>query len=422
MMNTGDHDTSVDDRTRSTGPCAGIRVIDFTSVVSGPVCTQHLGDLGADVIKVEPPIGDFSRLSGGDTHAGLNGFFSQNNRNKRSIVLDLKTPEAVAVAKDLAAQADVVVENYRPGVADRIGIGWDVLRARNSRLIYVAISGFGPTGPYAGHPAYDHLIQGLTGFMPVQGGEGSPEMVQTVVADKVGGLSAVAAVLAALFERERSGLGQRIDVPMLDVYAGFILPDEMGTRTFVDLDPPESAPGSERSSPRSSMFRAYETVDGHVVGIAAQDDQFRGLCRALRREDLIEDERYSTIGMRFANGESFSRVVEGELRHWTTHEFIARAREFGAPFAPVLDVEGFFEDEQVLHNETIRIEDVKGAGPVRFLRPSLRFGRTPAAIDRHPPRLGEHSEEILVELGYDDARREELCTSGAVHSARRQSS
>lgn len=383
-----------------------MRVIDFTSVVSGPVCTQHLGDLGADVIKVEPPLGDFSRLSGGVPHAGLNGFFVQHNRNKRSIVLDLKSPEGVAVAHDLVAGADVVVENYRPGVADRIGIGWGALRARNPRLIHVAISGFGSTGPYASQPAYDHLIQGLTGFMPVQGLDGRPRMVQSVVGDKVGGLSALAAVLAALFERERSGEGQRIEVPMLDAYAGFILTDQMGPRTFLDL-PPDA-----RSS--ASIFRSFETRDGHVVGIASQDGQFRALCRALDREDVIEDPRYATIAARFANLDAFYRLVEDELRKWSTDEFIRRARELGAPFAPVLDVEGFLADEQVLHNEIVLTEDVEGAGPTRFLRPPLRFERTPASIDRHPPRLGEHSDEILAELGYGESRREDLRREGIV--------
>jgi crotonobetainyl-CoA:carnitine CoA-transferase CaiB-like acyl-CoA transferase len=235
-------------------------------------------------------------------------------------------------------------------------------------------------------------------------------MIQTVVADKVGGLSALSAVLAALFERERSGRGQRVDVPMLDAYAGFILPDQMSTRTFADLE----------SSPSSSMsiFRTFATRDGHVVGIAAQDEQFRGLCKALEREDLIEDERFSSVGQRFAHFEAFYRVIEAELRNWTTDAFILRARAFGAPFAPVLDVDGFLADEQVVHNETVQTEIVEGAGPTRLLRPPLRFERTPASISRPPPRLGEHSEEILDELGYDALRRLDLEASGAIAPGR----
>ncbi len=406
LSEASDARESAEGNTGARGPCDGIRVLDLTSVVSGPVCTQTLGDLGADVIKVEAPLGDFSRLSGGTPHAGLNGFFVQNNRNKRSIVLDLKSSDGLSVALDLAAQSDVVVENYRPGVADRMGIGWETLRKLNRRLIYVAISGFGPSGPYSAYPAYDHLIQGLTGFMPTQGGDGPPNMVQSVVGDKVGGMTAAIGVLAALFERERSGLGQRVDIPMLDAYASFVLPDQLGPRTFVDLPPSENI--------GTSIFRSFATKDGYVVGIAAQDTQFRALCHALRRDDVIEDERYSTIMNRFANSETFNQFIEEELLKWSTDEFIERAREFGAPFAPVLDVEGFLKDEQVLHNQTIQIENIEGAGPTRFLRPPIRFERTPAGIHRHPPRLGEQSEEILEELGYEKSKLESLWASGAV--------
>lgn len=392
------------------GPCSGVRIIDLSSVVSGPVGTQVLGDLGADVIKVEAPIGDFSRLSGGAPHAGLNGFFAQQNRNKRSLVLDLKVEAGRSVLRDLVAGADVLVENYRPGVADRMGVGWEALRSEQPKLIYVAISGFGATGPYADQPAYDPLIQGLTGFMPVQGGRGEPRMIQTVVADKVGGLTAAVAILAALFERQRSGVGQRVDVPMLDAYAAFVLPDQMAGRTFAALEP--------TAHDVSSVYRSFETADGHVVGIASQDGQFRALCLALDREDWVEDERFSGIAARFAHLDVFYAGVEVELRKVTTATFIERARRFGAPFAPVLDLEGFLEDEQVVHNETIETHHFDGIGEMRFLRPPLRFERTPAAIHRPPPRLDEHRDEILGTLGYDAAKVAALGEAGAFGSSR----
>lgn len=369
------------------------------------MATQVLGDLGAEVLKVEPPGGDFSRLSGGPSHAGLNGFFAQHNRNKRSLVLDLKVEAARDVLLDLVGAADVLVENFRPGVADRIGIGWDALRGGHERLIFASISGFGASGPYAAQPAYDPLIQGLTGFMPVQGGSGPPRMVQTVVADKVGGLTAALAIAAALYERERSGLGQRIDVPMLDAYAAFILPDQLAGRTFADLAPV--------SSDVSSVYRSFETRDGAVVGIASQDGQFRALCRAIGREDWIQDERFSTIAARFGNLGDFYALLEAELREVETEGFIARARAEGAPFAPVLDLEGFLDDAQVAHNNTILTEDIEGAGPTRFLRPAPRFDRTPASIRRPPPRLAEHRSEVLAEIGYDAARCAALEQAGA---------
>jgi crotonobetainyl-CoA:carnitine CoA-transferase CaiB-like acyl-CoA transferase len=389
----------------TAGPIEGVRVIDFSTVVSGPVATQVLGDLGADVIKVEGPIGDFSRLAGGQPHAGLNGFFVQNNRNKRSVVIDLKNAAGVAVARDLAASADVVFENFRPGVADRIGIGYEELRKNNPRLIYVAISGFGPDGPYASLPAHDHIIQALTGFMYTQGDEDAPRMIQCVAADKLSGVHAANAVLAALLARERTGEGQRVDVPMLDVYASYILPEAVSARSFVD------APSEQRGTP---LFRSFQTADGWVVGVVTQDDQFQALCRALDRPDIEQDERFATIGERFQHLDEFYALLEVELLKQSTAEFVERARQEGAPFAPVLDVEGSLADPQIRHSGTIQVHHVKDAGPVRFIRPALRFEKTPARIHRPPPRLAENTDEILAEIGYDDTRIDTLREQGAI--------
>jgi crotonobetainyl-CoA:carnitine CoA-transferase CaiB-like acyl-CoA transferase len=387
------------------GPIEGIRVVDFSTVVSGPVATQALGDLGAEVIKVEAPIGDFSRLAGGEPHAGLTGFFVANNRNKRSIVLDLKQPAAVEVARDLAASADVVLENFRPGVADRIGIGYEALRRRNARLIYVAISGFGPDGPYAPLPAYDHIIQALTGFMYTQGADDEPRMIQCVAADKLAGVYAANAVLAALLARERTGDGQRVDVPMLDVYASYILSEAMGPRAFVDAPrPPMGAP----------LFRTFRTADGWVAGIVTRDEQLHALCRALARPDIAEDERFATLAQRFQHLDEFYAVLEEALRTHPTEAFVARAREEGAPFAPVLDVEASLRDPQFVHNGTVEVHAVKDAGPVRFLRPPLRFEKTPARIRRPPPRLAENTDEILAEIGYDPRRIDALRSDGVL--------
>ena len=386
------------------GPCAGLRVVDFSSVVSGPLCTQILGDLGADVVKVEALHGDFSRLAGGTPHAGLTGFFAQLNRNKRSLAVDLKTDAGREVARDLAAGADVVVENFRPGVSDRLGIGCDDLRARNPRLVYVAISGFGPTGPYADHPAYDHIIQALTGFMPIQGGDGPPRMIQSVVADKAAAHTATWAVLAALLARERSGRGQRIDVPMFDAYAAQMLTEVLGPHSFADA-PGDAVP---------SLFRSFETADGCVVGVASQDHQYAALCRALEREDLIGDPRFATIAARFRNIEAFYALLESEIRKWSTAEFVERARRFGAPFAPVHDFAAFREDPQTAHNATLFEVADDRAGGIRYLRPPARFGETPAALRRHPPRLSEHAEEILGEAGYSPERVRALREEGVI--------
>jgi crotonobetainyl-CoA:carnitine CoA-transferase CaiB-like acyl-CoA transferase len=395
----------------ASGPCAGIRVLDLSTVISGPLPTQALGDLGADVIKVEPPTGDPCRYAGAPfREPGFSAFLAQFNRNKRSIVLDLKRPEAQAAARRLARGCDVVVENFRPGVSERLGLGYARLREGNPGLVYAAITGFGGDGPYAALPAYDHVIQALTGLMPLQGGDGPPRLVQGGVADKATGMTALAAVLAALLARERNGgLGQRIEIPMLDAYAAFALPEEMLSRSFPPLV--SDAPGV------NAVFRTWDTADGHVVGLVIRDGEFQALCRAIGRPDLPQDERFATIAGRFANFDAWVEAVAGELRKLPTAEFIARARALGAPFAPVQDVDAFLSDAQTAHNATVvTCEDPRfgGQGATRYLRHPVRYERTPASLRRHAPRLGEHSDELLAEAGYSAAEIRALRESGAV--------
>jgi crotonobetainyl-CoA:carnitine CoA-transferase CaiB-like acyl-CoA transferase len=317
----------------ASGPCAGIRVLDFTTVISGPTCTQALGDLGADVVKVEPPTGDPSRLSGAPfREPGFSGFLAQFNRNKRSIVLDLKQAEGREVAQLLGRGADVVVENFRPGVAERLGIGYEALESENPGLVYVSINGFGSDGPYAELPAYDQVIQGLTGLMPEQGGSGTPALVQGGIADKSTGLTAAAAVLAALLARERrpDGRGQRVEVAMLDAFASFALPESMMRRAF----PPLESDGPTAAD----FFRTWQTADGFVVGLIVQDHQFQAICRVLGRDDLAQDDRFAPALQRFANFQQLVPLLEKEVRRHTTAAFIEAARKHGAPFTRVNDV------------------------------------------------------------------------------------
>ena len=376
------------------GPCAGFRVVDFSTVVSGPLCTQILGDLGADVVKVETPRGDISRMMGPPFRdGGVTGFFTQFNRNKRSVVLDLKHAEAPAIARRLTRGADVVVQNFRPGVAERLGIGDADLRPGNPGLIYVSISGFGPDGPYVKHPAYDLVIQGLIGLMPSQGGDGAPTLMKSLLADKCTAMTAASAAVSALLARERNGgTGQRVDVPMLDAFAAYALPDMISTETF--------QPAEENSS-GLDIFRTWETADGHVVGLVIEDAQFQGMCRAIERTDLIEDERFSSFMGRIQNADEIFSLFEDELRKWSTAEFVSRAREFGAPFGPVNDLAGFFDDPQVRHNRTWEDVENPERGTTRYLNHPARYSETPASLRRHPPRLGQHTEEVLLEAGFD---------------------
>jgi crotonobetainyl-CoA:carnitine CoA-transferase CaiB-like acyl-CoA transferase len=386
----------------------GIKVLDLSTVVSGPMCTQILGDLGADVIKIETPTGDITRMMGPPFIEGLTPIFAQVNRNKRGVVLDLKKPGAVEIVRRMARDADVVVENFRPGVADRLGIGYDVLASDNERLVYVAISGFGPTGPYVEQPAYDNVIQGLTGFTHVQGGSERPELVRCIVADKASALTAAYAVMGALFARERTGAGRRVDVPMLDAYAAFMLPDVLGERTF---------PDHENTAPAMNMaevHRAWKTADGHVVMMVIQDDQFAGLCRILEREDLIADERAANLITRIMHAEALFGIIAEELAKRSTAEIVERARQHRVPVAPANNLEAFIRDPQVVANSTLTEVDDPAAGRMRLLRNPLREASPPAPLRHRPPRHGEHSDEILAEHGYGPEEVAALRETGAV--------
>jgi crotonobetainyl-CoA:carnitine CoA-transferase CaiB-like acyl-CoA transferase len=379
----------------TTGPLAGIRVLDLSTIVSGPLCAQILGDLGAEVTKIEARAGDTSRYLGGERRADMTGFFTQFNRNKRSAVLDLKSELGVKALKALAASADVLVENFRPDVMERLGLPAKDLLAANPRLIYVAISGFGPEGPYREQPAYDMVIQALSGFAKLLGSEQEPKLISNVIADKTSGLTAAWAILAALFARERSGKGQKIDVPMLDAFAGFVLPDTFGPRVFGEL-PGDPALGD-------ALYRAWPTADGHVAVIIIEDHQYQALCRVLEREDLLEEERFATLGGRLTNAAELFATMEEELRKHATAELVRRAHEYGAPIAAVNGMDEFLADPQVLANETVFESEHPEAGTLKMFRSAPRFSETPSDLRLHPPRLGEHTEEVLREAGLSEA-------------------
>jgi crotonobetainyl-CoA:carnitine CoA-transferase CaiB-like acyl-CoA transferase len=377
------------------GPLAGVKVVDASAVVSGPLCGQILGDFGADVIKVESPIGDVTRHLGPEGKTTLSGLFVQYNRNKRSVALGLKTEAGREAFLKLADDADVLIENYRPGVADRLGVGYEAVRARNPGIIYVAISGYGPDGPYADQPAYDMVIQGQSGFATILGDEENPKLISNLFADKTTGLTATYSVMAALFEREKNGgRGQRIDIPMIDAFASFVLPDAYAPQSFGGPPIPRQGDG---------VYRAWKTKDGHVALLIIEDRQYAAMCRVLNREDIIENEQFATLPARLANGPDLLALLEVEIAEWTTAELVERAHRFGAPLGEVHSMEGFMANPQVQHNHTHFELDHPTGVKTRLFRCATRFSETPATVRRVPPTLGQHTDEVLAEAGLDAA-------------------
>jgi len=393
------------------GPLKGIRVIDITSMITGPLCGQQLGDLGADVIKIEPLHGEIARWMSPPQKAGLTGFYAQLNRNKRSLAVDLKNPEGIAVIKKLAENADILVENFRGGVPDRLGIGYETLREINERLIFVSITGFGPSGPYAARPAYDPIAQGLVGGCFIQGMPfgGKPQLIQSAIVDKTTAITAAGVAMAALYARDcpgGTGRGQRVDVPMIDAWAANSLPDMLPVDSFVPNELPDPAP--------LAVLRTFATTDGYVVGMALQDNHFQGLCKALECEELLDTPGMATLGERVADFGPWLDAIEAQMKKFSTEELLRRLDAHGVPFGKVKTIREFADDPQAKHNRTLFDAEHPEAGTMRYIRYPGHLSETPASLHRHPPRLGEHSMEILQEAGYGDAEIEALVEAGAI--------
>jgi crotonobetainyl-CoA:carnitine CoA-transferase CaiB-like acyl-CoA transferase len=390
------------------GPLEGLKVLDLTSMVSGPMGAMMLADQGAEVIKVEPINGEQLRHMAAP-HNGVNPAFFSCNRGKRSLAVDLKSEEGKEILLKLVQEADVFMQNFRPGAIDRMGFGETDLRKLNKRLIYVSISGFGTEGPYSDSRVYDPVIQALSGATDIQADRetGRPQMFRVIVADKVTAITAAQAVSSALYQREKSGIGQHIQLSMLESMLAFFWPEGMAGLVYGENE-------FDVRKLQGSQDLIYKAKDGYITAGAVSDAEWDGMCRALKREDLLEDERFSTSAARVSNAGERKQLTGEEISKWNSMEILARFQEEGVPCAPLLNRMELMEHEQVLANESIWIEDYEGFGEVRQARPAARFEETPNEITRPAPKLGEHGQEILTELGYSSSAQRKLIKEGKV--------
>ena len=390
------------------GPLHGFRVIDLTSMISGPLATMMLGDQGADVIKVEAPGGGDHTRAGANRRHGVSASFLQNNRNKRSAVLDLKTEAGRAAVLRLAAKADVFVQNFRPGVADRIGVGEAAVRAVAPQIVYVSISGFGEDGPYAHKPVYDPLVQAVSGLASVQAGSDAerPRLVRTILPDKLTGVVAAQAITAALLARARTGEGQHVRLSMLEAVIAFLWSSDMGSQTFVD----DVIPQQDAASFADLI---YDTADTPISLAVQSNREWQALAHALDRPEWLEDARFRTVESRQRNINDRLALTQEVLRGRRAAEWLDALSAAGVPCAPVLTRTATLSDPQVMANGIVVEVEHPVAGRVRQGRPAARFSATPQAIRVGAPGYGEHTVDVLREAGLDEEEIGVLRKDGA---------
>ena len=378
-----------------TGPLDGFRIIDVTSMVSGPSATMLLADQGADVIKVENPNGGDHTRASANTQNGFSANFLNNNRSKRSVALNLKDDAAKRALLRLCEGADVFIQNFRPGVVDRMGIGEADVRAVAPDIVYVSICGFGETGPYAAKPVYDPLIQALSGLATVQAGSDAerPRLVRTILPDKLTGTVAAQAITAALLARTRTGDGQHIRVSMLDTIVAFLWGSDMGSQTFIDTP-------FQQQNAASFIDLIYETADGHISVAVQSDREWQALTRAFDTPEWLDDPRFKTPALRQENIDDRLDLTQEKLRTDTSAHWLERLEAEDVPCAPVLTRGEAIGHPQVSANAIVIETEHHLAGGVRQARPAAQFSGTPVEIRRGGPALGEHTGEVLAEAGY----------------------
>jgi CoA:oxalate CoA-transferase len=376
-------------------PLRGLRILDLTQFLAGPFCTQILADLGAEIIKIEPQAGDPTRLLPPYFHKGESAYYLAINRSKRSVVLDLSIEPGHNVFYDLVKQSDAVIEAYRPGVAKKLGADYAALKKVNPRIVYCSISGFGQNGPYATRPAYDMIVQALSGAMSLTGEIGGrPVRSGTPIGDLNAGQSAATAILAALWERERSGVGQSVDISMLDVQVAML--SYLGEYYLISGDVPGLQGRGHMSIP---TYNAFRSRDGRDVLICANTERmWQQLCEALEMAELASDARFETNERRHANRAELEPMLAHAFAKYDCANLLARFHERGIPSAPVNSVAEALADPQVVHRQMVREVAHTLGGEIRVLGNPIKFSRSPENEFSSPPTLGQHTESVLREL------------------------
>ena len=393
---------------------AGIRVLDLTNVLAGPFATMHLALLGAEVIKIENPVGgDLARTLGNvpTLNRELMGTsFLAQNANKKSLTLNLKMEEARTIFRTLARSADILVENFRPGVMARLGLSYETLRAENPRLIYCAISGFGQTGPDASKPAFDQIVQGLSGVMDINGGEAlHPLRCGFPLCDTVGGLNGAFAIMGALYHRERTGEGQFIDIAMLD--SVMPLMGWVAANLLIGGQKPVPMGNDNFTAAPSGVFQAQ---DGPINIAANQQEQWEAVCDVLGVPELKTDDRFRLRDVRKANRKLLTPLLEAKLKEKPMAHWVEALNRNGVPSGEILDLESALGSAQLAHRGTVQTVVEPGIGPLKLFNLTAKFEKTPGEIDAPPPRLSADTDDILLGLGYSAEDTAALRQKGAI--------
>jgi formyl-CoA transferase len=375
-------------------PLDGIRVADFSRVLAGPYCTMMMGDLGADVIKVESPEGDDTRRWGPPYKGGESAYYLSCNRNKRSVVLDLGSAEGRKWARILALRSDVLVENFRLGAMERWGLGYEQLAEMNPRLVYCSISGYGRTGPDAELPGYDYVIQGAGGIMSITGEpDGAPTKAGVPIVDLTAGMFALSAILAALRVRDMTGKGQKIDISLFDSHLAWLA--NVGSNYLLSAETPGRYGNGH---PNIVPYQTFRAEDGWLVLAVGNDRQWARFCRAVERSDLLADERWATNDARVRNRDTLVPLLDELFATRSVEDWLALLRGSEVPAGPVNTVDSALNDPQTLARGMVQKIEHPTVGPLRMVASPLNLQATPPVIRRHPPMLGEHTDEVLEEL------------------------